>query len=161
MSNLSKSALNSVSSYNSKYSKVNEWIKTNIKKEDLETQPTNNDKCNYVMSKLNEVPIDIIQPWKRPNLKSLYQLLYKLDYLNVHLKEDKGKRLEWIKTHRDEILNINSVDSKITNNKRIDYTHEKMNAELNTNYDKKQVRNFLTSQQLLCKHFTQRSFVRN
>ena len=126
-----------MSNYNTKYSKVNEWIKTTIKKEDLESQPTNIDKCNYVMSNLNEVPIDIIQPWKRPNLKSLYQLLYKLDYLNVHLKEDKGKSLEWIKTHHDEKLNINLVDSKTTNNKRIDNTHEKMNVELNTNYDKK------------------------
>ena len=142
-----------MSNYNTKYSKVNEWIKTNIKKEDLELLPTNKDKCEFVLHKLDEVPIDIIQPWKRPDIKSLYQLLYKLNYLNIHLKDDKNTRLEWLKTHRDEILNIKSVDSKTTNNQRIAYTHEKMNAELNTNYDLKQVRNFLTNQKLLSKHF--------
>ena len=140
-------------SYNTKYSKVNEWIKTNIKKEDLETLPTNKDKCEFVLHKLNEVPIDIIYPWKRPDLKGLYQLLYKLDYLNIHLKDDKNKRLEWLKTHHDEITKIISVDSKTTNNKRIAYVHEKMNADLNTNYDLKQVRNFLTNQKLLSKHY--------
>ena len=59
MSNLTKSALSN-SNYNTKYSKVNEWIKTTIKKEDLEAQPTNIDKCNYVMNKLNEVPIEYL-----------------------------------------------------------------------------------------------------
>ena len=80
-------------------------------------------------------------------------MLYKLDYLNIHLKDDKNKRLEWLKTHHDEILNIKSVDSKTTNNQRIAYTHEKINSDLNTNYDLKQVRNFLTNQKLLSKHF--------
>jgi len=137
----------------SKYAKVNEWIKTNIQKEDLNTFTTNKDVCEYVLHKLNEVDLNEIPEYNRPkNETVMYQLLYKLNYLKVET-DHKNERLEWLKNHKDEILNILLSDSKTTNNKRIEYTMKNMNNDLGTNYDEKQIRNFLTNSKLLTKHF--------
>ena len=139
----------------SKYAKVNEWIKTNIQKDDLNTFQNNKEKCEHVLHKLDEVDLVLIPEFNRPkNEKVMYQILYKLNYLNDE-ESDKEKvdRLLWLRYHKDEILKIMLNDSKTTNNKRIEFTLENMNNDLKTNYTEKQVRNFLTNSKLLTKHF--------
>ena len=55
---------------NNKYEKLIQWIKTNIKKEDLDAFQTTADKCNYVMSLIKDLKCDKPNTYKR-----LYELL--------------------------------------------------------------------------------------
>ena len=136
-------------SYKSKYSKLMKWIKENINKNELSVFDNNFTKCEYVFSK---IPLELLSDLI--TTKQLYQILYKLEYINSNVSGDKNERLNWITEHSIDILDINCYDSKETNNLRIDYVMNKMNEELKTNYSRKQIRNFLNNQNLLSKYFS-------
>jgi hypothetical protein len=136
-------------SYKSKYSKLMKWIKENINKNELSVFDNNFTKCEYVFSK---IPLELLSDLI--TTKQLYQILYKLEYINSNVSGDKNERLNWITEHSIDILDINCYDSKETNNLRIDYVMNTMNEELKTNYSRKQIRNFLNNQNLLSKYFS-------
>ena len=132
------------------------WIKENINKNELSVFDNNFTKCEYVFSK---IPLELLSDLI--TTKQLYQILYKLEYINSNVSgsdsngpQCKNERLNWITKHSIDILDINCYDSKDTNNLRIDYVMNKMNDELKTNYSRKQIRNFLNNQNLLSKYFS-------
>ena len=143
-------------SYKSKYSKLTNWIKENIKPSDLKVFDNNFTKCEYVFSK---IPLELLN--EEITTKQLYQILYKLEYINSNVSGDtpnsrecKNERLNWITEHSIDILDIKCYDSKETNYLRIDYVMKNLNEELKTNYTRKQIRNFLNNQNLLSKYFS-------
>ena len=139
---------------NAKYTKLIEWIKTNIKKEDLDVFNETVEKCNYVINKVNEIPIN---ECNRPQTyKSMYQLLYRIGYVNI--LDDKKARLEWMNKNKNDILNISGNDSKTINKERVIYATKKINEDLKTNYTEKQMRNYLTHANLLSKYFSRSSY---
>ena len=138
--------------YNSKFKKVNDWIKDNIKPSELKIFDNNFTKCEYVFSKL---PLELLNC--PISINQIYQLLYKLKLITSKNKGDKNERLNWIIKHKNDILNIKCCDSKQTNILRIDYVMKYLNQELKTDYTKNQIRNFLNNQNLLSKYFTMKN----
>ena len=131
---------------NNKYESLVQWIKANIKKEDLDTFQTTADKCNYVMNLIKDLTCDKPYTYKR-----LYELLYRIGY--APKLDEKKIRIEWMNQNRDVILNILANDSKTTNNQRIIYATNKINQDLNTNYTQKEIRGYLTNAGLMSKYF--------
>ena len=131
---------------NNKYERLIQWIKTNIKKEDLDPFQTTADKCNYVMNLIKNLTCDKPNTYKR-----LYELLYRIGY--APKLDEKKTRIEWMNQNRDEILNILANDSKTTNNQRIIYAMNKINQDLNANYTQKEIRGYLTNAGLMSKYF--------
>ena len=131
---------------NNKFEQLVQWIKANIKKEDLDKFQTTADKCNYVMNLIKDLTCDKPNTYKR-----LYELLYRIGY--APKLDEKKTRIEWMNQNRDEILNILTNDSKSTNNQRIIYATNKINQDLNVNYTQKEMRGYLTNAGLMSKYF--------
>jgi hypothetical protein len=131
----------------SKYSSIINWILNNVTLDEMKQFDSKQARCEHVISRipaeLNTVEI---------NVNQLYHILYKYKLIPQKLEGNKSDRINWLRKHQDEIMNISYPTSKETNKSRIEFTMEHMNNDLNTNYSRDQIRHFLLHQGWLMKH---------
>ena len=133
-----------------KHAAVTNWIINNINADYLIGE-SNIAKCEYVISK---IPSKLIT--HELTIRQIYPILYKNKLITSKVENQgesrKEDRKNWLQQHQDEILSISYPTSKQTNRLRIQFTMDHMNNDLNTNYSKEQIRNFLNHQHWIMKH---------